>query len=159
MMTFFDGGKHVWLATAATEGLLARKQTTKIVLIGQTNHEGTHGTRGRQSATAVTTTSHKRPANMKLSHPCQPPQLPCLLRRSVSEQPTIRAETPTRANQVPFALATYRRRRYGTPDPYADGTVGDTSFAFKRCSSACRSPYTWRGTNYFCQEPTGSYVA
>ena len=42
------------------------------------------------------------------------------------------------------------RRRYGTPDPYAGGTVRDTSFGFTRWSSTCRSPHTWRGTEYFC---------
>ena len=108
MMTFFDGGKHVLLATAATDCLLARKRTTKIAEIVQTNHEGSHGTRNRQTTTALTTTAHTRLANMVLSHPRQPPQLPCLLRGSVSGQATIRAKTPTRANQVPFALATHR---------------------------------------------------
>ena len=42
------------------------------------------------------------------------------------------------------------RWRYGTPDPYADGTVGNTSFGFAKCSSACCSPYAWRGTNNCC---------
>ena len=107
-MTFFDGGKHVWLATDATDGLLARKHTTKIAEIVQTNHEGTHGTRDRQAATAVRTTAHTRLVNMVLSHLRQPPWLQYLLRGSVSGQPTIRGETPTRANQVPFALATDR---------------------------------------------------
>ena len=108
MMTFSDGGKHVWLATATTKGLLARKRTTKIAEIVQTNHESTHGTRDRQTATALTTTAHTRPVNMVLSHPRQPPRLPRLLRGSASGQPTIRAETPTRANQIPFAPATDR---------------------------------------------------
>ena len=69
MMTFSDGGRHVWLGTAATEGLLARKRTTKMTEIVQTNHEGTRGTRARQTATAVTTTARTRPVNIVLSHP------------------------------------------------------------------------------------------
>ena len=108
MMTYSDGGKHVLLATDATDGLLARQRTTKIAEIVETNHEGTHRTRGRQTATAVSTTARTRLANMVLSHPRQPPRLPCLLRGGVLGQPTIRGETLTRANQVPFALATDR---------------------------------------------------
>ena len=107
-MTFSDGGKHVWLATAATEGLLARKHTTKIAEIVQTNHEGIHRNRDWQTATAATTTAHTRPVNIVLSHPRQPPRLPRLLRGGASGQRTIRAETLTGANQVPFAPATDR---------------------------------------------------
>ena len=40
MITFSDGGKHVWLATAATEGLLARKRTAKIAEIVQNQSRG-----------------------------------------------------------------------------------------------------------------------
>ena len=117
MMTFTDGGKHEWLATAATDGPLALKRITKIAEIVHTNHEGTHGTRDRQTATAQTTTARTRPANMVLSHPRQPPPLPCLLRGSTSGQPIIRAETPTRANQVPFELATDRATAVRHPRP------------------------------------------
>ena len=47
MATFFDIGKVVWLAVAATEGLFARKITTKNAEIDQTNHDGTTRTRAR----------------------------------------------------------------------------------------------------------------
>ena len=151
MTTFSDGGKHVWLATAATEGLLARKTTIKIAEIVQTNHEGTTRTRDGQTSTAVTATAHARPVNMVLSHPHQLPRLPRLLRGSASGQPTIRAETPTRANQVSFASANDSATAVRRIRPVRRRhTVGDTSFGFARCSSACRSPYTWRGTNYLC---------
>ena len=106
MMTFSDGGKHVWLATATTEGLLARKPTIKIVEIVQTNYEGATRSRNRQTARAVTTTAHTHPVNLVLSHPCQPSFFLRLLWRSASAQPTIRAETTTRAKQVPFAPTT-----------------------------------------------------
>ena len=105
-MMFSDGGKHVWLAIAATEGLLSHKPTTKIAKIVQTNHEGTTRTGDIQTATAVSTTAHTRPANMVLPHPHQPPRLPHQLRGSDSWQRTIPAEIPTRANQTPSAPAT-----------------------------------------------------
>ena len=116
-MRFFEGGKHVWLATTLTGGLLARKRKTKIAEIAQTNHQSIHRTRDRQKTTAVTTTAQTRAVNMALSLPRHPPRLPRLLRRSASRQPTIRAETPTRANQVPFAPATDRATsvRYTRP--------------------------------------------
>ena len=108
MMRFSEDGKHERLATAATGGLLARKRKTKISEIVQTNHEIIHRIRDSRKATAVTTTAHTRPANIALSLPRQPPWLRHLLRRSASRQPAIRAKTPTRSNQVPFAPATDR---------------------------------------------------
>ena len=47
MTKFSDGGEHVWLATAATGGFLARKPATKTAEIAQTNREGTTTTRAR----------------------------------------------------------------------------------------------------------------
>ena len=102
---------------------------------GQTNsHSGNHN---RTS----------RPVNMVLSHPRQPPRLPRLLRGSTSGQPTIRAKTPTCANQVPFAPATDRATAVRLTRHVC---VDNNSFGFARCSSACRSPYMWCGINYFC---------
>ena len=128
MTAFSDGGKHVWLATASTEGLLARKTTTKIAEVVKTNHDGTTRIRDRQIITAVTTRAHTRPVNMVLSHPRQPSRLPRLLRGSASGQPTIRTETPTRANQVPFAPATDSAMAHPTrPSTALSGTSPSVS--------------------------------
>ena len=106
MMTLSAGVNHVWLAIAATGSLLACKRREKIAEVVQTNHEGTHRSGDRQTATPATTTAHTRPGNTVLSHPRKPPRLPRLLRRSAPGQPTIRSLTPTRANQIPFAPTT-----------------------------------------------------
>ena len=123
MTKFYDGGKHVWLATAETGSLLALKTTTKISEIVQSNREGTTRTRAGKTvtvttkATAVTTTSHARPSNTVLSASWRL----CLLRGGALRQLTFRTETPTRANGVPFAQETNRATRVRRTRPVCQG--------------------------------------
>ena len=85
---------------------------------------------------------------------------------SVSRRPSFRLPLPLRGSasgcprpgrelqRAPTGYLSQRqltaRRWYGTPGPSADSTLGNTSFGFAICSSACCSPFTWCGTNYFC---------
>ena len=156
MMTFPDRGKPVWLATAATEGRHARKlKSPKSFkpITGVSTGPGTDKQPQRYSQQHIHTRSTwccLTLAGLLGFRVCSGEMF---RGNQHSERKRQRASTRNLSHRQLTG-----RQQYGTSDPYADGTVGDTSFALSRCSSACHSPYTWRGTKYLCQEPAGFYV-
>ena len=130
-MTHTDGGKHAWSATAETANLLTRTATRKIVTITQVSREGTTRIKAMKTVTTIT---HTRRITMVVSRP-RPPLLPPFLLLEWALEPRItRAEILTRASLAHSAATIDVATALRTPGLPFDGTVGNTSFDFRRCS-------------------------